>query len=75
MAQMLNKKQTDDSMLKKADEDASRMIQMMVSRLIAIHAGISWETNILKPLLHASDSLRQKMKMIQEMKYQKVDVQ
>ena len=62
---LLNKKQTDDGMLKKADEDASRMIQMMVSRLIAIHAGISWETNILKPLLHASDSLRQKMKMIQ----------
>ncbi len=68
---LLMKKQTadgqavDDSLLKKADEDSKKMIRALISKLIAIHAGISWDTNVLKPLIQASDELRLKLKGLQ----------
>ena len=54
-----------DDLLKKADDDAKMMILSLISKLIAIHAGVSWEKNVLQPLIQASDDLRQKLKAIQ----------
>lgn len=68
---LLTKKQSadgqakDDELLKLADEDSKKMIQTLINRLIAIHAGISWDTNILKPLMQASEDIRLKLKGFQ----------
>ncbi len=49
----------EENLLKNADEESKRMIRKMINKLIGIHAGISWDTNILKPLVRASDDFSQ----------------
>ena len=41
------------------------MILSLINKLIALHAGISWDTNVLKPLVQTADDIRQKLKSIQ----------
>ncbi len=55
----------DESLLKKVDENSRQMILSLINKLIAIHARVSWETNVLKPTLLASEELRQKLKALQ----------
>ena len=65
---MLDRKDRDaeqaeeDSLLKKADDEARRVIQTMISRLISIHASISWDMNVRRRLLQVSEQLRLKLK-------------
>lgn len=49
----------------KADDSTRKMIQSMINRLVAIHAGESWDINIRRPLLQASENLRLKLKTLQ----------
>ena len=49
----------------KADDSTRKMIQSMLSRLITIHAGESWDVNIRRPLIQVSENLRLKMKALQ----------
>lgn len=49
----------------KADDSARKMMQTMVNRLIAIYAGESWDVNIRRPLIQASEALRLKLKALQ----------
>ncbi|MBR4502821.1 MAG: hypothetical protein IKP22_13220 [Clostridia bacterium] len=51
--------------MKKADEESRKMIRMLVNRLIVLYAGISWDKNVLKPLMQASDDLRLRLKGLQ----------
>ena len=46
----------------KADDSTKKMLQSMINRLIAIHAGESWEANVHRPLIQASENLRLKLK-------------
>ena len=63
---LLDKKQPDNAeLLKKADDNVKQMILSLINKLIALHAGISWDTNVLKPLVQTADDIRQKLKSIQ----------
>ena len=65
---LLDKKDKDsgkadgDDPVDKADDNTKKMIQSMINRLIAIHAGESWDINIRRPLIQASERLRLKLK-------------
>ena len=63
---MLDKKSggKDDSaeQVDKADENTKRMMLSMLNRLVAIYAGESFDANIRRPLLQASENLRLKLK-------------
>ena len=55
----------DGGLLGKADENARKMIQRMINRLLVLYAGNSWNTNVLKPFMQASDDLRRKLRALQ----------
>ena len=55
----------EDVLLKKADGDSRKMIWSLLSRLISIHAEISWNTNVLRPLMLATDDLRIRLREFQ----------
>ncbi len=58
--------QADDTgLLKKADENSRQMIMSLINKLIAIHAKVSWETNVIRPTLQAAEELRQRIKALQ----------
>ncbi len=66
---LLDKKDSgkDDSVdpVENADDNTKKMIQSMINRLISIHAGESWDINIRRPLIQASENLRLKLKAMQ----------
>ena len=51
--------------VEKADDSTRKMIQSMLNRLVTIHAGESWEVNVRRPLIQASENLRRKLKAMQ----------
>ncbi len=55
----------DGDLVDKVDDSARKMIQSMINRLIAIYAGESWDVNIRRPLLLASENIRLKLKALQ----------
>ena len=54
-----------DGLMKKVDEESGKMIRTLINRLIGLYAGISWDRNVLKPLMQASDDLRLRLKGLQ----------
>ena len=57
-----NEQAQDAELLKKTDESSKRMIRILINRLISIHAGISWDVNVRRRLVQASEELRLKLK-------------
>ena len=51
-----------EEQLEKADDVSKKMIRSVLYKLVSIHAGVSWDTNVVRPLAQAAESLREMLR-------------